>query len=27
LFRGQSPDFFEFLSQLAAEADEAQREN
>jgi hypothetical protein len=27
LFRGQSPDFFEFLSDLAAEADEAQREN
>ena len=27
LFRGQSPDFFEFLNDLAAEADEAQREN
>jgi hypothetical protein len=26
LFRGQSPDFFEFLSDLAAEADEARRE-
>jgi hypothetical protein len=26
LFRGQSPDFFEFLSDLAKEADEAQRE-
>ena len=26
LFRGQSPDFFEFLNDLAAEADEAKRE-